>query len=158
MRTRHDEAVKIALCDHGDLGKLCLIQSDDLLDLSIDLGGLVHHALIRHREPDFLFLHHHLVAALGRAQIFRAAVYRIGLSRIGEYQLDKGRRAVLGVLGTQRFRCAALAARPAVQCVGDGIEDRGLARAGVAGDKVQTLCAQLCKVELGRAGIRPECG
>ena len=43
-----------------------------------------------------------------------------------------------------------------VEGVGDGVEEGGLARAGVAGDEVEPASAQLGEVENGLGGIRPE--
>ena len=153
---------EFALGDHGHLPELIHGQAHDLHQLRVGLF-LVLGVLraIWHDQGHRLLHVDQPRAALGRAHVLRRAAHRVqtGLVALlfGEAQLHIGLQAGGGELALQ-LRADLLRAGGAglaVQRERDGVEQRALARAGVAGDQEQTLGGRF-KVHDGPVGIAAE--
>ena len=97
-------------------------------------------------------------AALGGAQLFGPAAHGVAAPAVAEGQLDAGLGVGGGKVAAQHGGLAVFAGGLAVQRKGDGVKQRGLARAGVAADQKQTAAAKLRKVQLGTAGVGAKSG
>ena len=148
---------ELPLGDHGDLGELVVIQPDDVHHSGGDvLGPGDGRAAIGVGEAGVGFFSGKALAPGFRAEVFGIAADGAALSPHLEFQLHEGGGAGLGVLAAEHGPLPDAAAGMVVEGVGDGVEEGGLARAGVAGDEVEPASAQLGEVENGLGGIRPE--
>ena len=147
---------KIALRDHHGLRELVAGQPDQILHALRDFiqsrPALAGVGLKLRR----VLAHDHAVAALAGAGVFGIAAQTVVVPSVAERQLHPRILRLGGVVRAEGLRGAAiLAARGfAVQREADGVENRGLARAGVAGDQEQAVLTQLFKIDLRRAGVR----
>ncbi len=80
----------------------------------------------------------------------------VALSPHLEFQFHEGGGSGLGVLAAEHGPFPDAAAGMVVEGVGDGVEEGGLACAGVAGDEVEAAFAQLGEFQNGLGGIRPK--
>ena len=145
---------ELPLRDHGDLGKLVVVQPDDINDSGSHLLGFGHRrAAVGIGQGGIrLFSGESLAPGLG-AQILRVAPDGVPLPPHLKFQLHKGGCAGVCIFAAEHGPIPHAAAGMIVQGVGDGIEQGGLARAGVAGDKVEPAFAQLLQRQGGGACI-----
>ena len=158
LRAGREQLEKIALGDHRDLREARAVQAGDLRHARRDLLRLCEDGAVRQGKERVRVLHHRAAAAPGRALVFRAAAHRVRPAGAGERELHPGGRLRRGVLRAEHGGIARVAARLAVERVGDGVENGRLAGAGVPADEVQPLGAQIGKRDLRPAGVRPERG
>ena len=145
---------ELPLCDHGDLAELAVIQPDDLHDGGGHILGSGHRrAGVGKGEDGIRFLGGEALAAHLGTGVFRVAAHGIALAAHLKFQLHKGGRSGVGILAAQHGTLAHTAAGMVVQGVCNGIEQGGLACAGVAGDKVQTAFSQFFQFQHGLARI-----
>ena len=149
---RQQQLEKIPLRDHGDLGKLAPVQPKDGDDLGGHLAGFGHYPAGQ-MQLRLGLLHRGAAAAAGGAQVFRAAAHRVAPAAAKKFQLHKGGGLRQRVLGAEHGGVPVVAAGLAVQGVGDGVKDGGLACAGVPRDEVQPPGAQLFHGKADRPGV-----
>ena len=132
-----EQAGELPLRDHGDLAELAVVQPDDLLHGGSHILGFGHRrTAIGIGEGGIRFLGGHALAAVFGALVLRVAAHGIALAVHLKFQLHKGGRFRAGILAAQHGTLAYAAAGMIVQGVCNGIEQGGLACAGIAGDKV----------------------
>ena len=148
---------ELPLRDHGDLGKLVVVQPDELSDGGGDLFRLGHgRAAVGKGEGGVgLFGGEALTPRLG-AEIFRVAPDGVPCPAHLEFQLHESGGAGVGVFAAEHPAVPHAAAGAVVQSIGDGVEEGGLACAGVASDEVETAFAETFQLQGGGAGIRAE--
>ena len=154
LRRSVEQLCELPLRDEHDLGKLVVVQPNDLLH-----GG-GHVLCLGHRRAGVrvgqggirLFGGHALAPGLG-ALVLRVAAHHVAHAVHLKFQLHKGGGLVIRVLAAQHGALPDAAAGMIVQRVGDGVKNSGLARAGVAGNEIQSAFAQLFKVERSLGGI-----
>ena len=149
---RQQQLEKIPLRDHGDLGKLAPVQPDDGDDFGGHLAGFGHHPAGQ-MQLRLGLLHRGAAAAAGGAQVFRAAAHRVAPAAAKKFQFHKGGGLRQRVLGAKHGGVPVVAAGLAVQGVGDGVKNGGLARAGVPRDEVQSPVAQPVHGKADRPGV-----
>ena len=148
---------ELPLGDHGDLGELVVVQPDDVHHGGGDvLGPGDGRTAVGVGEAGVGLFGGEALAPGFRAEVFGVAADGAALSPHLEFQLHEGGGAGLGVLAAEHGPFPDAAAGMVVEGVGDGVEEGGLARAGVAGDEVEPASAQLGEVQNGLGGIRPE--
>ena len=145
---------KVALGDHGHLGKLAAAQTQDLGNGGGDLPGFGDDAAVRQMQLRLRFLDGGAAAAPGGALILRTAPDGVARLAAGEYQLHGGGRFRGGVFGAEHGRVPDIAAGLTVERVGNGVEQGGLSRAGIAGDEVKAAAAQRFQRDLRFVGVR----
>ena len=145
---------KVTLGDHGHLGKLAAAQAQDLRNGGGDLPGFGDDAAVGQMQLCLRFLDGGAAAAPGRALILRAAPDGIARRAAGEHQLHGGGGFRGGIFGAEHGRIPDVAAGLAVERIGDGVEQGGLASAGVAGDEVEAAAAQRFQRDLRFVGVR----
>ena len=96
--------------------------------------------------------------AQGRALVFGIPADGVLLAAVGEGQLHIGGIGGLDVFGAEHVGLSAVAAGLAIEGEGDGVENGGLACAGVAGDQVQAPGAESFKIQLLDPGVGAEAG
>ena len=158
LRAGREQLEEVALGDHRDLREARAVQAGDLRHACRDLLCLRHDGAVRQGEERVRVLHHRAAAAPGRALVFRAAAHRVCPAGAGERELHPGGRFRRCVLRAEHGGIARVAARLAVERVGDGIKNGCLAGAGIPADEIQSLGAQLRKGDLRPACVRPERG
>ena len=158
LRGREQQAQEIALRDHRDLHELLAVYSHDLMDRAVDVVQLCHDAAVGIAKFGFCDLRDRPLPPQFGPFISRAALYGIGLSRIGKLQLHLRGGAVFRVFGAEHGCVAVLAAGLAVQRERDRVEDRRLARAGIAGDEIQAAVAEIADVQYRLFRVRSERG
>ena len=127
---------------------MLLAHAQDLGDLGGDLLFLGDHGAVGQMELGIGLLLHHGAAPLGGTQVAGVPANGIGLPVAGKFQLHEGWRLRGGVLGAEEVRVVPCAAAGlAVEGIADGVKNSSLARAGVAGDQVQSAGAQGCKIQ-----------
>ena len=148
-----ENAQKIALGDHHRLAELLFVQPQQRRH------RLRH--LPRAQPLAAVVQTGHLRVVLLRgfqplAQIGGIAMDEIGLAQMGKGQLREGRGFRVGEMAAEGRGIAprVAAAGRAVEGEGHAVEQRGLARAGVAGDEKQA--AQPGKIHLGGLAVGPE--
>ena len=145
---------ELSLSDHGDLGKLVVVQPDDLHD-----GGS-HLPCPGHRRATVpvgqggvcLFGGKALPPCLG-AEVFRVPAHGVAFAVHLKFQLHKGGGAGVGVLAAEHTAVPHVSAGMVVEGVGDGVKKGGLAGTGVSGNKVQAPLAQLFQRKGGGGGV-----
>ena len=149
-----EQLCELSLRDEHDLGKLVVVQPDDLLHGGGHVLGFGHRrAGVRVGQGSIrLFGGHALAPGLG-ALILRVAAHRVAHAVHLKFQLHKGGGLVVCVLAAQHGAFPDAAAGMIVQRIGDGVKNGSLARAGVAGNEVQPAPAQLFKVKGDLGGI-----
>ena len=132
-----EQLCELTLRDHGDLAELAVVQPDDLLHGGSHILGFGHRrTAIGIGEGGIRFLGGHALAAVFGALVLRVAAHGIALAVHLKFQLHKGGRFRAGILAAQHGTLAYAAAGMIVQRICNGIEQGGLACAGIAGDKV----------------------
>ena len=145
-----EQTGELSLRDHGDLGKLVVVQSDDINDGGSYLLGFGHRrAAVGIGQGGICFFSGKSLAPCLGAQILRVAPDGVPLPPHLKFQLHKGGGAGVRVFAAEHGPIPHAAAGMIIQGVGDGIEQGGLARAGVAGDKVEPASAQLLQRQGG---------
>ena len=148
---------EIALGDHGNLGKLLPVKTQNLPDGAVDFLGLRYQMAVGASQGRAGGLLGHgiaLVFALGlRFHILRIPGDGIFLSRIAEYKGYFCGGGRIGILRSEHTRFPVAAAGFSEEGKADGIENSGLSRAGVAGDQIQSAGAQSFKVQLHNPGV-----
>ena len=154
---RIEEFAELSLRNHGDLRKLLIIQSQQLLHRP------VHLARFRHRLPRIGIaqlcrrtLQRQAAAALGRTLILGVTPHDILLPTQTEGKLHERRHIGSRILAAQHRSLTRTAARLAVQRVAQRIKDNCLACARIACNQVQPLLPQTRKIYLRPSGIRAE--
>ena len=128
------QLAEIALRQHRNLHKLIPIHAQNQLDLRLHVARAREDASVRQVQLGGRFFFRFAGAALGGARVFRVAPHGIFRAAVRERQRHIRRRFGAGVLRPQHFRLAVVAAGRAVQRIGDRVEHRRFARAGVAGN------------------------
>ena len=144
---------ELPLGDHGDAAELIPVQADDPGDLRGDLPGAGADPAVRVIEFRFGPLQGHAAAPAGRALILRITAHPVNLPAIGKGKFHLGGGIRRGILAAQHGGVPVAAAGLPVQGVGDGVEQGGFSRAGIAGDQVQSPAAQLFHIQFGAPGI-----
>ena len=158
FRVGQEQLQKVALGDHGDLGKLVSVQTEQGLYLLGDILRPGHGPAVREQERRIRRLLRKPAAAPGRPFVFRVSAHGIALAGMREDQLDPGGRLGGGILRAQHGRLAAASAGLTVEGKGDGVKKARLPGAGVAGDQVQAALAEAFEIHGGLARIRAEGG
>ena len=158
LRGRLQQLPEIPLGDHGHLRKLTAVKSQQRLHLAGDVGGTGDHGTVRAVEFPVRLLPGHAGPSRFGPVIVRIAADGIVPIPVAEGQLHKGRCLRLGVLAAEHLRLHVFPAGPAKQGEGDGVEDRGLARAGIAADHVQPFPAQFVQLQLHLSRVGAEGG
>ena len=149
---------EIPLGDHGDLGKLAAVQSDDSVDLPGNFPALGDQTAVGQAKLGVRFLYHTSRAPLGRAFVLGISADGIGFAAVREGQFHKGGSVRLGVLGAEHGRVPVAAAGFPVEGVCNGVEQGGFTGSRVAGDQVKPLSAQLLQVYRHLTGVWPKGG
>ena len=149
---------KISLGDHGDLHELVPVQSQNIPDGGVHLPGLGDGVALGQDQAGLRPLGGGAGAVKLGPLVFRHPPDGIALLPAEKFQLHKGGRLRGGVLGAEHTRAAVVAAGLAIEGEGDGIEQGGFSRAGVAGDEVESILPQAVQVQHGPAGIGAEGG
>ena len=157
-RIGQQQLLKLALGQHRDLRKLRPVHADDVPHGGVDLVAAGQDAAVRQSQLRGGAFGRQAVAARLRALVLGVPADAVCPPAALEYKRRLGRRARLGVLRPQHRRVAAHAARLAVEGVGDRVEDRRLARAGVAGDEVQPARAEAVEGQGHAPGVGAERG
>jgi len=147
---------EITLRNHGNLGELLVIQSQNCLNLIVYLLNTHEYPTVRHGQLDTSILLRHFIPTQCAALVSRVAANGVLLVAIAKYQFHIGRGLGIGVLGAQHGCIAVASAGLTVQCKGDCVKQRGLARAGVAGNQVQTVLPQLIQLQFRFSRVRPK--
>ena len=150
---------KISLGDHHRLGELVLGQAQELIDFGLDLI----HAL---DDRPGIHMGQCGIGGLGcgpfagflRTLVFGIAADAPGLGLVAEGQLDPRLRPGRGIVRAEGFAPAPLLATGglAVEGKADGVEDCGLARAGIPGNQEDAILAKPGKINDGLIGIGPK--
>ena len=152
-----EQLCELPLCDHGDLRKLAVVQPDDVDDGGGYFLGLGHRRAAVGVDERSVGLFGGKALAPGlRARVFRVAAHSIALAVHLKFQLHKGGSLRVGIFAAQHGTLAHAAAGMVVQGVCNGVEQGGLACAGVAGDEVQPAFAQLFQFQNGLSGVGAE--
>ena len=155
---RQQQPLEIALGQHGDAGKLVLVHAQDLDDLVVDLLRAGDDIAVGHGQRG---LHRGLGLAPGIGPpVAGDPPDGIPLAPVQKFQLHEGLRLIPGILGAEELAVvlvaadvALLAAGAAVEGKADGVEEHGLARAGVTGDEIQAPVPQLFQVQNRLPGV-----
>ena len=132
-----EQLCELTLRDHGDLAELAVVQPDDLLHGGSHILGFGHRrTAIGIGEGGIRFLGGHALAAVFGSLVLRVAAHGIALAVHLKFKLHKGGRFKISIFAAQHGALAHAAAGMIVQGVCNGIEQGGLACAGIAGDKV----------------------
>ena len=164
IRPRLQQLPELPLGDHGHLDKLLEGQAQQLLHR---FGGPVlfgraplsgQHTPVRAVELRALLLGGGSASPHLGPIVPGVPTNPVVLAPAAEGQLHKGRRLRQGVLAAQQLRPHVFPAGLAKEGEGDGVEDGGLARPGVAADHIQPLPAQLVQVQLHLPRVGAEGG
>ena len=152
------EAAEFALGDHGDLGELLPGQADDVVDGGVDLLDLGDGGAVGQRQQGVRRLPGGAGAPGLGPLVFGIPADGVAFAAVGEGQLHVCGVGGAHIFGAEHVGLAAVAAGLAVEGEGDGVENGGLACAGVAGDQVQAPGAQSLKIQLLDPGVGAEAG
>ena len=154
---RIEEFAELSLRNHGDLRKLLIIQSQQLLHRPVHLARLGHRLTrIGIAQLCRRTLQRQAAAALGRTLILGVTPHDILLPTQAEGKLHERRHISSRILAAQHRSLTRTAARLAVQRVAQRIKDNRLACARIACNQVQPLLPQTRKIYLRPSGIRAE--
>ena len=152
-----EQLCELPLRDHGDLRKLAVVQPDDLLHGGGHVFCFGHRrAAVGVGEGGVGLLGGKALAAHLGAGVLWVAAHSVADAVHLKFQLHKGGGLGVGVLAAQHGPLAHAAAGMVVQSVCNGVKQGGLARAGVAGDEVQSALAQLFQFQHRFARIGAE--
>ena len=158
VRLGEQQLAELPLRDHCDARKLLPVHADDVRHGGGHVARFRDDAAVRQRQLGVRLLHGRARAARFRARVFGVAAHGVGPAAVCEGQLHERRRLGRCVFAAQHGALAALAARLAVERVGDRVKDRRLAGARVAGDEVEPGRAERRKVHGRLPGVRAEGG
>ena len=148
---------ELPLRDQDDLRKLVVVQPDHVDDGGSDLFRPGHgRAAVAVGEGGVGLFGGEALAAGLRAEVFGISADGVPLAAHLEFQLDKGGGLRVGVFAAEHGTLPDAAAGMVVQGVGDGVEEGGLARTGVAGDEIQPAPPQLFQLQHRLCSVRPE--
>ena len=161
-RVGREQGAEFTLREHDDLLELPRVNAEQLLDVRVDGACAGDAAAVGQRELGVGRLVREAVPALLRPFVVRVALDHEGFAAIRKRQLNIGARVRCGEIAAQG-RCGpgavfAVAARLAEQREGNGVEDHGLARAGVAADQVYARNSQLREIDDGLPRVGAEGG
>ncbi len=142
--TGRQQFPELPLSDHDDLHELVPGEAKDFLDLCGHFPYFVCDGLPVSVEQD-RFLELVLVADhdLPPAFIVDAAENPVFCSAVGKREVHIGGGVFARIFTGKVLSAAVAAAGRAVKGIDDGVEQGGLPRAGVSGDKVQSAVSQL---------------
>ena len=153
---------EIALGDHGHLGKLLPVKTQNIPDGGVDFLGLCYQMTVGVSQGCTCGLLSHgiaLVFALGfRFHILRIPGDGIFLSRIAESEGHFCGCGRIGILGAEHTGLPVAATGFTEEGKTDGIENGGLAGTGVTGDQIQSAGSQCFKVQFHHTRIGAEGG
>ena len=149
---------EITLGDHSHLGELLPADAKNVPHGSIHIALFGDDAAIGQGQLRFGALLGGAAATQGRAGIFGIAANGVLFVPGLKNQFHISGRIRCGVFAAEHIRLPGVTAGRAIQGKGDGIEDGGFARAGIAADEIETLVAQLGKLQHGFASIGAEGG
>ena len=156
------ELRELALGQQHDLVELLGRHAHEVLDLVIGLaragGDGSPRAAVRLLEQDLGLLGGGPAAPPLRALLLGLAGDAYPAAAHGRLELDLGRRAGRRVIRAQPPGLAPLAGDPAVQGEPDRVQQRGLARAGLAVQQEQARAGQVVEAHLDGAAERTERG
>ena len=158
LRPCQQQLLKISLGNHGNLGKLLSVQTDQL---GKNPGYLL---CLRHRRP---FVResklrvrplqgHSRPPAFG-PQIFRVPFDRIALCPVLENKFHKSRRLFLCIFAAEHVRPAHLPAGFSIESKHNGVKNRGFPGPGIAGNQVNPGSSQAFKINFRPARIGAKC-
>ena len=128
-----EELSEVPLGQHGDLTELAAVHAQDLRDGLVDLPRPGDEAAVGVSQLRVGLLLGKALAAGLAAGVLGIAPDGVAPARVVEDELDLGGCLGRGILGAEHTRVAVVAAGFAEEGEGDGVKDRGLARAGVSG-------------------------
>ena len=149
---------ELALRQHGHLLELRIIQPDERFDLLPHLAVVLDGQAAGHGQADARGLRTRALAIAQRPLIAGRTADVIGLAAVLECEIDISRVIWQGVIAAHATAGSALVGHAAIERVGDRVEYRGLARAGVAGDQEHAALAKFRKVNRGLVGVGAEHG
>ena len=144
---------EISLGNHGHLGKLFPVQTQNLPDCRVDFPGFGDGCFAGTQQGRSGGLFGHALAASFRAHIFRIPDNDVLLSGVTEAQLHLCGGSRVGIFGPEHPRFPVAAAGFTEEGEADGIENRGLSCAGVTGNQVQAFPSQGIKIQFHPSGI-----
>ena len=153
-----EQLAEFALGDHGHLGELLPGDAQDVPDRLVHLPELADGTAVGEGQLRVGGLTGEAGAPGLGPVVFGIPADGVDLVVIGERQFHEGRGLRGCVLASEHAGFPAVAAGFAEEGEGDGIEDGGLAGAGVAGDQVQAAAAQVLQRKLLEPRIGAECG
>ena len=157
LRRRQKKLEKVSLSNHGNLHKLAAVDAHNVKNCGIHIPLPGQHPPVRIVQLGFRLLCGVSGSSGFRAKIFRVSPHGIGLPGVGKHQLNLCRHALFRVFRPEHVCFPGVAAGLAVQRIGDGVKNRGLARPRVSRDQVKPAAAQLVQIQHCPAGIRAEC-
>ena len=147
LRGSQQEFQELPLGDHGDLHELAPVHAHDVPDGRVHLLPLCLEMPVGVQQRGLRLLPDKALAPGFRPLILRAARDGIGFPGAGELQLHLGGDGGFRIFRAQHGYVADVPAGSSVEGKGDGVKNRGLARAGVPRDQVQALAAQPVQVQ-----------
>ena len=137
LRRSVEQLCELPLRNEHDLGKLVVVQPDDLLHGGGHVLRLGHRrAVVRVGQGGIRLFGGHALAPGFGTLVLRVAAHHVAHAVHLKFQLHKGGGFVVCVLAAQHGALPDAAAGMIVQRIGDGVKNSSLARAGVAGNKV----------------------
>ena len=155
---RQDQLHKIPLGDHGDLGKLVSVQSQDLPHPLVHVLQPGHRPAVGEDKLRLRPLQGGSASPLGRPLILWIPADGVNLIPAGKGQFHLRRHRWLRIFGAQHHRLPVLPAGLPVEGEGDGVKNGGFPRPRVPGDEVEPALPQLCHIQLHLPGIGAEGG
>ena len=154
-----EELEERPLGDHGHLGKLTPVQARQLRHSPGHLPAFRHRgAAVKKSQLRVGALRRHAFAAALGPLILRVAADAVCFPAAEELHLHISGRFRVGVFAAEHVCLPLRAAGLTVKGEGDGVEDRRLSRAGVAGDEIQPPVPQLCQIDLRLSRVGAEGG
>ena len=139
---------KISLGNHGNLGKLISVHSENLPHRRVYVLHLRNHAAVRHRKLRVRLLDRSPASPLRRPLILGISADCVNLVSIGKGQLHKGRRVRVRILGAQHSRLPVRAAGLPVQRECNRVKDGRLSRSRISRNQIKTALSQAVHVKL----------
>ena len=132
-----EELEKVSLGNHGDPGKLVLVDPQQIFDALCHLPLFGPHIVVRIDKlgPGGFFCQPAL-APFGRAPVLGIAFYSIVFAIADKLEDDIGLGLRQGILRAQHGFFPVLTAGKAVQGKADGVKNRRFSRPGISGDQI----------------------
>ena len=144
---------ELALCQHRHLLELGVVQPDERFDLLPRLVVVFDGQAAGHGQADARGLGARALAIAERPLVAGRTADIVGLAAVLKGEIDVGRVVRQGVIAAHPAAGAALVGHAAIERIGDRVEYRGLARAGVAGDQEHAALAKRGKVDRRLVGV-----